>query len=122
MVADKVNMSTLSEILKNEEDIKKSKTDLKTDLIDSYNLDQHNKSVYLSAYRINCCFNWYKLILKYRDSFDIDLNNLVAENKNNASSEASFEKVSAEPIKKTNKIKTKSKISVKDNSDKYESI
>ncbi len=90
MIIGKLDKSTLKQILKNEEDLKnKTSTTRSSNACDSdtkavdYDYDQHNKVVYLSAYRISCCFNWYKLILTYRDTFNIDINNLVTEDSEN---------------------------------------
>jgi len=93
----KSNMSSVSSVLenenekneKNEQDIdSKSKTA-------EYDFNQHNTEVYLSAYRISCCFNWYKLIIKYRDTFHIDINNLDIDKNSENKSELS-EKISDE--------------------------
>jgi ubiquitin-protein ligase len=76
MIIGKLDNTILKLILKNEEDVKNNNSP-------PYDCDQHNKEVYMGAYRISCCFNWYKLILKYRDTFNIEINNLVIDDSEN---------------------------------------
>lgn len=99
LIEGKLDKATLKLILKNEEDVRcnennndnGSETKTKTP---AYDFEQHNKEVYLSAYRISCCFNWYKLIIKYRDTFHIDISNLVIDDETENNGEVS-DKISA---------------------------
>ena len=99
LIVGKLDNATLKLILKNEEDLKSNEnnndngSDTKTKT-PAYDFDQHNKEVYLSAYRTSCCFNWYKLIIKYRDTFHIDISNLVIDDETENKGELS-DKISA---------------------------
>ena len=110
MVTDKIDVATLSHILKIEEKVKSQENNTESsDPTEPYDINQHNKSVFLSAYRINCCFNWYKLILKFRDEFGIKLDHLVCNISNVTKSSHTHIEPSA-PTKKTKKVKPKSKV------------
>ena len=37
----------------------------------NYNMDIHDNIVYMGAYKMSCCINWYKLYFQYRDTFSI---------------------------------------------------
>lgn len=76
LVKGKLELSTLKQILKNEEDLKNTTNDVECT---PYDINLHNNEVYMTAYRMSCCLNWYKLILKYRDTFGININYLEHE-------------------------------------------
>ncbi len=67
LILDKLNLDTLCKVL----DIEDNKAVIKEeDIVSGIKfIDQHDKMVYVGAYRMSCCINWYKLYAKYRRTF-----------------------------------------------------